>query len=551
MITFAIKRKLLNGSIRYIIYSLGLVDVIFSLLFLVRITIAIMQGNHGHGISSAGHLSFRFIGFLLTIVQLTTQMAIACERFIIAKSPIIYRNTLANASRKEILLSIWLGSAAVTLAVVIPSIVVGHPRAISIFCLTIYSLAMTLTAGMYIFTFKTVHDNNMQMRKMGDSTGDASKKCQKISQVHEEQLLYMAVRITSTYFILNTPLIVFSTFFDNSSRIVCLAALPCNTANGVFANVAIGLTSLNKVCDPILYFHTRYRTKKARNNQVKPMGDLGLTCVKSTSGKVKAGMFVKADIGTSGKLNSGISGYVNVGASGNLKKRNSRNINTGASENINTRTSGNVNTGNSGNVNTGESGNANAGTSGNVNTGKSGNFNPETSKDINAGRSGNVKTKTSGNFNAGTSGKVNAGYVAVKAQCGEGRKKCRELTVAQSETSLSCDTRGIITKERMGKDDASITRQRSYKKNQLEKKAADFQDIITEVEVMTPKEVPSNVAEQADQGANITDMGEFMKKNIKCHRIFKEAEKGRKTHGIQGVDTGADRSTEVITITYD
>ena len=482
MIIFAFKRKLLNGSIKYIIYSLGLVDVLLSLLILVRTTIAIMQGEHGHGMSSAGHLSFRFIGFWFTIVQLTTQTAIACERYITVKFPIIYRNTLANASRKGILLSIWLGSAAVTLAVVIPSIVLGHPRAISIFCLAIYSLAMILTAGMYIFIFQTVQDNNMKMRQMADSTGYASKKRQEISRVNEEELLYLTVGIISTYFILNTPLIVFSTFFDHSSRILCLVALPCDTTNGVFANVVIGLVSLNKVCDPILYFLARYRTKKARNNKVKASGASGLANVKRTLGQVMAGISVKADIRTSGKFNSRTSGYVSVGESGNLnngksrnantgtseninartsgnvsvgesgnlntgKSRNanngmsenintrtsgnvsvrasenlntekSRNTNTGTSENINARTSGNVNTGKSGIINTRKSENANAGKSRNVNTGKSGNLNPETSKDVNAGKPGNVNKRISENVNADTSGKVSAGYVVVKAQHG-------------------------------------------------------------------------------------------------------------------------------------
>ena len=130
------------------------------------------------------------------------------------------------------------------------------------------------------------------------------------------------------------------------------------------------------------------------------------------------------------------------------------------------------------------------------------------------------------------------------------RKKYRELTVVQSEKSLSCETRGIVTKERMGKDDVSIIRQLSSKKNQPEVKAADFHEIITEVEGMTPNET-SNVAEQGDEGANITDMGRFMKKNIEYHRDFKKAEKGRKTRGIKGIDTEADRSIEVITIEYD
>ena len=269
MITFAYKRQLLNGSIRYLIYNLGLVDILFSLLIFTRTTITAVKGAHGHGMPSTGHLVFRFIGFTFTAVQLTTQTAIACERFIAVKFPTAYRS-MANASRKWILVSVWLGSAAVGLVVVIPSIVLGYPRAISIFCCGVYSLAMILTAGMYLFMLKELRDNRIKMRKTANSsTTDASKKRQALSRAQEQEILFLAVGIVSTYFFLNTPLNVYSAFYESSSRVASLVAQPCYTTNGVFANVAIGLASLNKFFDPILYFYMRYRMTKRRENKAK------------------------------------------------------------------------------------------------------------------------------------------------------------------------------------------------------------------------------------------------------------------------------------------
>ena len=268
MITLACKRQLLSGSIRYLIYNLGLVDSLFSLLIFTRTMITAVKGAHGHGMPSTGHLIFRFIGFTFTVVQLTTQTAIACERFIAVKFPIIYRS-MANSSRKWILVSVWLGSAAVGLAVVIPSIFLGYPRAISIFCCGVYSLAIILTTGMYLFMLKELRDNNKKMRKTADSTTDASKKSQEATRAQEQEIFYLAVGIVSTYFFLNTPLNVYTAFYESSSRVASLVAQPCHTTNGVFANVAVGLASLNKFFDPILYFYMRYRMTKRRENKAK------------------------------------------------------------------------------------------------------------------------------------------------------------------------------------------------------------------------------------------------------------------------------------------
>lgn len=407
MITFAVKRQLLNGSISYLIYSLGLVDILFSSLVLTRTTITAVKGAHGHGMPSTGHLIFRFIGFTFTIVQLTTQTAIGCERFVTVKFPIIYRSTLANSSRKWILLSIWIGSAAAGLAVVIPSILLGYPRAISIFCCGVYSLAMTLTAGMYLFMFKEVRDNNKRMRKTADSTGDANKKRQEKSHIQEQEIFYLAVGIVSTYFVLNTPLNIYSAFYESSSRVASLVAQPCNTTNGVFANIAICLASLNKFCDPILYFYVRYRMTKRRNNQVKANETTGF---------------------------------------------------------------------------------ANA-----------------------ARASGPMTTGTSGRSNTETSRNSNAVYVGVKA-ISEGWDQDRTVIAVQSENSTSCNAKyvgrigDIGSKERMGRDDVSISRQRSSKKNQPKVKGAEFHEIFTEVEG-TRLEERSDVAKQDDQEANINEMG--------------------------------------------
>ena len=74
--------------------------------------------------------------------------------------------------------------------------------------------------------------------------------------------MIFSTAIVTTYFILNTPFIIYAFVFDTKDTSIPMFARSCNTTNGLVANIALGLAALNRFFDPLIYFYLRYRLSR-------------------------------------------------------------------------------------------------------------------------------------------------------------------------------------------------------------------------------------------------------------------------------------------------
>ena len=268
MIILHHRKKIINGGIRHFLYNLISVDMAYS-TFIFTMTIKLIQQNNAEEYTNASRITqatIRCICFGLTHIQLLTQIAIAVERFVASAYPIIYRNSSSKINRKIVNVGIWLFSLLLGAAVTFPSILYGYARVIPVTCGSMYLISLILVATMYGQVTLHVIKSNERVSEGSNrnNPGESSRNRRQRAKHQERNTMIFSTAIVTTYFILNTPFIIYTFVFDTKDTSIPMFARSCNTTNGLFANVALGLAALNRFFDPLIYFYLRYRLSRRK-----------------------------------------------------------------------------------------------------------------------------------------------------------------------------------------------------------------------------------------------------------------------------------------------
>ena len=265
IIIFQHRKNIINGRIRYFLFSLVAIDLIYSSFVILMIIISVTQSTSSNNTPRHKTIdaTFRSLAISFIHIQLFTQTAIAVERFIAAKFPIVYRNSLSKVNRKIVIVGLWIGSLSLSTAITFPAILYDYPRVVMIICGIIYTLSMILVVTMYLLMTIQIRKGNRRitMRDQDNPGGDQSRRRER-ERRQERNTIVLSVTIVVTYFVLNTTLVVYASFFDEGTESTPIAARSCDTNNGIFANIAFGLAVFNRAFDPILYYYLWYRLNK-------------------------------------------------------------------------------------------------------------------------------------------------------------------------------------------------------------------------------------------------------------------------------------------------
>ena len=264
IIIFQSRKNIINGRIRYFLFSLVAIDLIYSAFIMLLIPMSVTQSTTSNNIQRAKSIGavVRALGVSFTFIQMFTQAAIAVERFIAVKFPILYRNSLSKVNRKSTILGIWVVSLSLNAAFTFPAVLYGYSRVVMIAFGMIYALLMILVAAMYALITLQVRKGNRRigMRNQDDPDEDQSGRRERASR-QERDTMVLSVAIVATYFVLNTTLVVYVSFFEGTGSMP-IVARSCDTNNDIFGHVAIGLSLCNRALNPIIYFYLSYRMSK-------------------------------------------------------------------------------------------------------------------------------------------------------------------------------------------------------------------------------------------------------------------------------------------------
>lgn len=216
----------------------------------------------------------RFLGFNFSHAQLITQVSIASERFVAVKFPIKYRNHQSKLNRKIVSIVIWIVSALFSIAVTLPSLILGYPRVIGTVCCATYTISLILVTEMYLMTTLEVRKAKKRVQKTRNPRRDGRDQLAR-ARSHENETLILSAAIVGAYFTLNTTLIVYTAFYEGVEASKPMLARSCYTTDGKLAHIAIGLASLNKLVDPLMYFYLKFymnRRKQGRIENIKING---------------------------------------------------------------------------------------------------------------------------------------------------------------------------------------------------------------------------------------------------------------------------------------
>ena len=272
MIILHHRKKIISGGIRYFLYNLVSADMAYSMV-IFAMTVKLLHQNNTEEYTNASSITkakIRCLCFSLTHIQLLTQIAIAVERFVASAYPIVYRNSSMKKNRKIVTVGIWLFSLSFGASVTFPSILYGYSRVIPIVCGCMYFISLILVATMYgLTTLQVIKGNRRVIENSNQNNPEGSRNRRQRAKHQEHSTMIYSLAIVTTYFILNTPLTVYTFLSDTQDTSIPLFARPCATKNGLFANVALGLAALNRFFDPLLYFYLKYHLSKNNTAQVE------------------------------------------------------------------------------------------------------------------------------------------------------------------------------------------------------------------------------------------------------------------------------------------
>ena len=221
--------------------SLCITDIIVAALLLsghIQIAFVPLQ------LQAKAPIFLRITYLVFVYIQQAHLLAITYERYYACKYPYAFRSRFNQNKRCKILLVVW-GIPCILIVLAFSMFAIVNSNFIPL-------VPYAFSIG-YLFTLCTIfvmYVKIVQANRRAGATVDnplsvvtRQRPCQRRQN---RRLLRTSIGITGTYFILNGPVIVLG--FLGS------ALAPCSSPFGIAMSVSITLTSLNVVCDPVIYF---------------------------------------------------------------------------------------------------------------------------------------------------------------------------------------------------------------------------------------------------------------------------------------------------------
>eukprot|EP00112_Aurelia_sp_Birch-Aquarium-sp1_P017469 Seg4051.1 transcript_id=Seg4051.1/GoldUCD/mRNA.D3Y31 product="G-protein coupled receptor 52" protein_id=Seg4051.1/GoldUCD/D3Y31 len=258
-----------------LIHSLAVIDAILAAVLLARVIFATSTEKISN-VNVVARIGSVVLLLSICLVQLAHVLAIGGERLLAVRYPLRFQKTHTKSNIRKLLFIIWLIPCILGAAIGTLCGWSGNERGIYYALSAAYSVTAVFLSVLYYQLIKRRRNNHLNVNpcrrnknKAEDSNSVSGIRAAGDSR--DKLLLILSIGITGTFFLLNTPIIVYGLLFDVQS-------LTCGSPEGLFLALATSSGSVNLVTDPLLYFFITYRIrtrqasirKKTQQRNVKP-----------------------------------------------------------------------------------------------------------------------------------------------------------------------------------------------------------------------------------------------------------------------------------------